>query len=197
MNQHAVLDAAAQPAVPGMAPGKFGMWIFLVSEIMFFTSLIGSYVVLRLGSPEWPDPMEILNVPLLLINTMILLTSSLTMVLAVSAIEKDDAPAAAKNLLWTAILGGVFLIIKTFDYVHMIREGFTISSNLFGSCYYLLTGFHGLHVLSGVILMVTLWNKTRKGAYSSQNYVRIESSGLYWHFIDAVWVILFAFLCLV
>jgi cytochrome c oxidase subunit 3 len=78
----------------------------------------------------------------------------------------------------------------------MIREGFTISSNLFGSCYYLLTGFHGLHVLSGVILMLYLFFKTRAGAFSAENYVRIESSGLYWHFIDAVWVVLFAFLCL-
>lgn len=196
MSEHVVLDKSEVPAVPGMAPGIFGMWIFLVSEIMFFTGLIGSYIVLRLGSSSWPNSWEVLNIPLLTINTTVLLTSSLTMVLAVMAIKRGDSKGAANNLLLTALLGLLFLVIKTVDYIHMIREGFTISSNLFGSCYYLLTGFHGLHVLSGVILLIYLYAKTRRGAFSAENYVRIESSGLYWHFIDAVWVILFAFLCL-
>ncbi len=196
MSEHAILDNSAPAAIPDMSPGKFGMWVFLVSEIMFFTGLIGSYLVLRLGSDNWPNPWDTLNVPLLTINTTILLTSSLTMVLAVSSIQRGDVSATAKNLLWTALLGLVFLIVKVVDYIHMIHNGFTVSSNLFGSCYYLLTGFHGLHVLSGVILMIYLFVKTRRGQFSANNYVRIESSGLYWHFIDAVWVILFAFLCL-
>lgn len=190
------LDDTAPPAVPEMAVGKFGMWIFLVSEIMFFTGLIGSYIVLRLGATDWPNSWDTLNVPLLTINTTVLLTSSFTMALAVSAIQANEIRKAARNLLFTALLGVLFLVIKGIDYVHMIHEGFTISSNLFGSCYYLLTGFHGLHVLSGVILLIYLYVKTRGGAYSSNNFVRIESSGLYWHFIDAVWVVLFAFLCL-
>lgn len=197
MSHQAVLDNSAPPAVPDMTVGRFGMWIFLVSEIMFFTGLIGSYIVLRLGSPSWPNTWRILNIPLLSINTFVLLTSSLTMALAVSAIQRGDAPKSARLLLTTAVLGAVFLAVKIADYVHMIENGFTISSNLFGSCYYLLTGFHGLHVLSGVILLAYLYFKTRAGAFSPSNYVRIESSGLYWHFIDAVWVILFAFLCLV
>ncbi|MCG3205550.1 MAG: Cytochrome c oxidase subunit 3 [Elusimicrobia bacterium] len=196
MSHLAVLDKSAPPAIPDMSPGKCGMWIFLVSEIMFFTGLIGSYIVLRLGSGSWPNPWAVLNIPLLTINTTVLLTSSLTMVLAVSAIEQNDSKGAARQLLFTALLGMLFLVIKVFDYLHMIHQGFTISSDLFGSCYYLLTGFHGLHVLSGVILMVYLWKKTKADSFSSENYVRIESSGLYWHFIDVVWVILFAFLCL-
>jgi heme/copper-type cytochrome/quinol oxidase subunit 3 len=196
MSEYVVLDRAAPPAMPDMAPGKFGMWVFLVSEVMFFTGLIGSYLVLRLGSHSWPNSWEILNIPLLTINTTILLTSSLTMALAVSSIQKNDRAATVRNLAWTAVLGGTFLVVKVVDYVHMIREGFTMSSNLFGSCYYLLTGFHKLHVLSGIILMIHLIIKTRRGAFSSTNYVRIESAGLYWHFIDVVWVILFAFLCL-
>lgn len=196
MSQHVIMDDMAPPAVPEMAPGKFGMWVFLVSEIMFFASLIGGYLVLRLGSADWPNSWELLNIPLLTINTTVLLTSSLTMALAVSAIQKGNSASAAKNLLWTALLGLLFLVIKILDYVHMIHNGFSISSSLFGSCYYLLTGFHGLHVLSGVILMFYLFVKTRRGAFSATNYVRIESSGLYWHFIDVVWVVLFAFLCL-
>ncbi len=191
-----ILDEAAPPAVPGMSVGKFGMWTFLVSEIMFFTGLIGSYIVLRLGSASWPDPFEVLNVPLLTINTGVLLTSSLTMAMAVSAIARDDLKAATGNLAVTALLGAVFLVLKGIDYAHMIHSGFTISSNLFGSCYYLITAFHGLHVLSGIILLTYLIVKTRAGEYSSANYVRIECAGLYWHFIDIVWVVLFAFLCL-
>jgi heme/copper-type cytochrome/quinol oxidase subunit 3 len=197
MSHQAVLDNTSPPVVPEMAPGKFGMWIFLVSEIMFFTGLIGSYIVLRLGSATWPNTWDVLNIPLLTINTTVLLTSSLTMVLALSAIQRNEIQKSARLLLSTALLGLVFLVLKIIDYLHMIKHGFTISSNLFGSCYYLLTGFHGLHVLSGVILMIYLYFKTRAGAFTSANYVRIESSGLYWHFIDAVWVVLFAFLCLV
>ena len=196
MSHFTALDRAEPPAIPQMPPGKVGMWVFLMSEIMFFAGLIGSYLVLRLGSSSWPDPWTSLNIPLLTINTTVLLTSSLTMALAVSEIQKGNAAACARLLLWTAVLGLLFLIIKIADYVHMVHAGFTISSDLFGSCYYLLTGFHGLHVLSGVILLLVLWKQTRDGRFSADEYVRIESSGLYWHFIDAVWVILFAFLCL-
>ncbi len=196
MSHNSILDSAAPPAVPDMAPGKFGMWVFLVSEIMFFTGLVGSYIVLRLGSASWPNSWQILNVPLLTINTTVLLTSSLTMVLAVSAIQRGDAAACARHLLLTAVLGSVFLVVKVIDYIHMIEHGFTISSNLFGSCYYLLTGFHGLHVLSGVIVLLVLHAQAKAGRFSKDSYVRVESSGLYWHFIDAVWVVLFAFLCL-
>lgn len=196
MNHSAVLDKAEPGVIAGMAPGKFGMWVFLMSEIMFFTGLIGSYIVLRLGSPSWPDPWTTLSIPLLTLNTVVLLTSSLTMALAVSSIEKNDRVGTARQLLATALLGIIFLLIKIADYAHMINQGFTISSDLFGSCYYLITAFHGLHVLSGVILLFYLVLKTHRGDYSSTNYVRIESAGLYWHFVDIVWVILFAFLCL-
>ncbi len=177
--------------------GKFGMWVFLVSEIMFFTGLIGSYIVLRLGATSWPKPGEILNTPLLGLNTLVLLSSSLTMALALHAAQQDCQGALKRNLLLTAALGTSFLLIKGYDYVHMWHKGFTISSSLFGSCYYLLTGFHGLHVLSGVILLVYLWAAASRGVFSAAQYGRIEYSGLYWHFIDIVWVVLFAILCLV
>lgn len=177
--------------------GKFGMWVFLVSEIMFFTGLIGSYIVLRLGSAHWPNPGEVLNTTLLGINTVVLLSSSLTMALALHAAQQDRQAALKRHLLLTALLGLTFLTIKGYDYLHMWHEGFTMSSSLFGSCYYLLTGFHALHVLSGVILLLYLFTAASRGLFSAANYGRIEYSGLYWHFIDIVWVILFAILCLV
>ena len=177
--------------------GKFGMWVFLISEIMFFTGLIGSYIVLRLGSVSWPQPGTILNTPLLGLNTLVLLSSSLTMALGLNAIQQGKQGELKRYLLFTAWLGSTFLCIKGYDYVHLWHHGFTLSSNLFGSCYYLLTGFHGLHVLSGVILMLYLTTAASRGAFSVTQHVRVESSGLYWHFIDIVWVILFAILCLV
>ncbi|MBI3322013.1 MAG: heme-copper oxidase subunit III [Candidatus Omnitrophica bacterium] len=177
--------------------GKFGMWVFLISEIMFFTGLIGSYVVLRLGSVDWLRPGNILNTMLLGLNTIVLLSSSLTMALGLNAIQQGRQRALKRNLLLTALLGVTFLAIKGYDYLHMWHRGFTMSSSLFGSCYYLLTGFHALHVLSGVILLGYLFTAASRGMFSAANYGRIEYSGLYWHFVDIVWVILFAILCLV
>jgi heme/copper-type cytochrome/quinol oxidase subunit 3 len=191
------ITAEVEAPLLDIPTGKFGMWVFLVSEIMFFTGLIGSYIVLRLGATSWPKPGEILNTPLLGLNTLVLLSSSLTMALALHAAQQDHQGALKRNLLLTAALGTIFLLIKGYDYVHMWHRGFTMSSGLFGSCYYLLTGFHGLHVLSGVILLVYLWTAASRGRFSAAACGRIEYSGLYWHFIDIVWVILFAILCLV
>ncbi len=196
MDHTAALDRPKE-SIAGISTGKLGMWVFLVSEIMFFTGLMGSYIVLRLGSGNWPNSVEVLNIPLLAINTVILLTSSLTMALSVNAAQKDKPGTLIWTLTATAVLGSIFLAIKIFDYIHMWKEGFTISTNLFGSCYYLITAFHGLHVFSGIILLLTLIWGAHKGRYSSSNYGRIEYSGLYWHFVDVVWVVVFAALCLV
>lgn len=197
MSNAAILDQQSPGAIPQITVGKMGMWVFLVSEVMFFTGLIGSYIVLRLGSPSWPDTRQWVSLPLLSLNTMILLTSSLTMALSVRAAQEGDGKRTARQLLATVGLGTLFLVIKIADYVHMWGNGFTISTNLFSSCYYLLTIFHGLHMLSGIILLIVLWAGVRKGRYVNGDWGRIEYSGLYWHFIDAVWVILFAILGLI
>lgn len=197
MSQRAVAQAIPELPATGIPTGKLGMWVFLVSEIMFFTGLIGSYIVLRLGSPSWPNPQEILSIGLLAINTIVLISSSLTMALSLDAIKHGRQKALQRFLLLTVLLGSTFLFIKLFDYLRLWHEGLTIASSLFGSCYYMLTGFHALHVLSGVILMLYLFVAASRGMFSSAGYGRIEYSGLYWHFIDIVWVILFAILCLV
>jgi heme/copper-type cytochrome/quinol oxidase subunit 3 len=192
------LTLTADEATPtGIPTSKFGMWIFLASEIMFFTGLIGSYLVLRLGSAHWPVPGTVLNTALLGANTLVLLTSSLTMALALASIQQGRQAAMVRYLLLTALLGLTFLGIKGWDYVHMWQHGFTMHTSLFGSCYYLLTGSHALHVLSGIILLLTLAAGGARGAYTAARWGRIEASGLYWHFIDIVWVVVFAILCLV
>lgn len=181
----------------GIPNSRLGMWIFLASEIMFFTGLIGSYIVLRLGSESWPEPGTVLNTPLLAVNTFILICSSLTMVQALSAAQRSDTAKLKLNLALTILGGSAFLGIKLWDYNHMIHEGFTISTNLFGSFYYMLTGFHGLHVFGGVVAIASVWVAASRGAFSAENHGAVEAVGLYWHFVDLVWIILFAILCLV
>lgn len=192
-----VAETQVEAPLIDMPVGKFGMWVFLISEIMFFTALIGSYIVLRLGSLSWPNPGQVLNTALLGANTVVLLSSSLTMALALHAIQQGRLAALKRFLLLTALLGATFLVIKGIDYVHMWQDGFTLSTSLFGSCYYLLTGFHALHVLSGVVLLLTLFTGACRGRFTATHHGRIEYGGLYWHFIDIVWVILFTILCLV
>lgn len=192
---HAPAHEQLHRTATGVDNHKLGMWLFLASEVMFFTGLIGSYVVLRLGSKEWPDPSSILGLNVLALNTFILITSSVTMALGHQASEQGDHRKAASLLAVTAGLGLTFLTIKLLDYRHLVHEGFTITSSLFGSCYYLLTGFHGCHVLGGVVALLVLMARAR--GKNPPKPAAVESMGLYWHFVDLVWIVLFAILCLV
>ena len=142
---------AAADTNTGIPSGKLGMWVFLASEVMLFGGFISSYVILRTGSTNFVVPgKEMLGVPLAMINTFVLITSSVTMVLALDAIEKGNVKGLVRNLIFTLILAACFLGIKSYEYPHKWREGITISSGLFGSFYYTLTGLHMLHVLGGM-----------------------------------------------
>lgn len=183
---------------------KIGMWLFIASEVMFFTGLIGSYIVLRLGWGNWPDPESILAITPLAINTFVLIVSSVTMVLALNAIQHDKQGLCMLYLACTALLGCTFLAIKLWDYNHMWHfhgepypDGFRIYTDMFGTVYYTLTAFHGLHVLGGIIAFVCLIIGLMRGLYGAKYYAMIENVGLYWHFVDLIWIILFAILCLV
>src|SRR5947207_166028 len=159
---------------------------------MLFGAFISSYVVLRMGSPHFGvPPEEIMGRPLATFNTFALITSSVTMVLALAAIQRDNIKAFAVYLSTTIGLGFVFLGVKAFEYHHKIHEGLTISSSLFGSFYFTLTGLHGLHVIGGLIFNFYILINGLRGKYSSSHYGRVEYAGLYWHFVDLVWVILF------
>ncbi|MGH7145103.1 MAG: cbb3-type cytochrome c oxidase subunit I [Planctomycetota bacterium] len=182
--------------VSGVEKYKLGVWIFLASEVMFFTALIGGYLVLRLGSNNWPDPKTILNIPALAVNTFILICSSETMVLGQQAVQAGKPRRGALFLSITALCGLVFVAIKVIDYTFLWHDGFTLSSSLFGSCYYTLTGFHGLHVLTGVVILTVMIVKLLRSKPGS-HLAAVESAGLYWYFVDLVWFLLFAVLCLV
>ena len=176
----------------GIPSGKLGMWVFLASEIMLFGAFISSYIVLRMGSPNFGVPSEeILGRGLATFNTFVLITSSFTMVLALAAIQSNNIKRMVGYLLATSGLGLVFLIIKFFEYSHKIHEGLTISSALFGSFYYTMTGLHALHLVGGIVFIGYIIRRGLQGKYSADHHGRVEYAGLYWHFVDLVWVILF------
>ncbi len=192
MAHAATADVA--PAEPGLGvyTQKLGMWVFLCSEIMFFTALIGAYIILRWGaSSSWPAPSETLAIPITAFNTFVLICSSVSMVKAYVAAVHDDQPGLKKWLVTTVIGGATFVGIQAFEYRHLIEKGFVPSSSLFSSTFYTMTGFHGFHVTCGVISMAYCTIRAFQGKYAGGNYKGIETIGLYWHFVDLVWIILF------
>jgi heme/copper-type cytochrome/quinol oxidase subunit 3 len=182
----------------GIPSGKLGMWVFLASEIMLFGALISSYVVLAMGSTNFGRPdTALLGKPLATINTFVLITSSVTMVMALASIQKNNVKAMLGWMSATSVLGLAFLGIKGFEYHHKISEGITITSSLFGSFYYTMTGLHGLHMLGGLVFNIYIMINAARGKYNSDHFERVEYAGLYWHFVDLVWVILFPLFYLV
>lgn len=213
---------------PPVPTAKFAVWLFLATEVMFFGAFIGSYIVLRSGAPAWPDPRVPLHEavgtivdPLIgAFNTMVLLASSVTIVLAHGAMQRHDPARARRFIGLTILLGLVFLAVKYFEYGHKIHLGIYPSGpatlagntdplpghpgltyadlnaggrvtpaalNLFASCYFTLTGFHALHMVGGLVVWSWLFLKKRTGA----DGLRVELTGLYWHFVDIVWIFLF------
>ncbi|MBM4243904.1 MAG: heme-copper oxidase subunit III [Deltaproteobacteria bacterium] len=164
---------------------------------MLFGGLISAYVILRSGSAHMVvPPRSMMGIPLATFNTFALITSSVTMVLALAAIQEGNIARFQRWLLCTIGGGVIFLCVKAYEYQHKWEEGITISSNLFGSFYYTLTGLHVVHVTGGLFLMAyLLWAGTR-GEFTPESHDRVECAGLYWHFVDLVWVILFPILYL-
>jgi cytochrome c oxidase subunit 3 len=190
-------EVAPQGAV-GVHTQKLGMWVFLVSEVMFFTALIGSYIILRWGTnAEWPEPRSVLAIPVTALNTFILICSSVSMVKAYAAATRDDQAGLKKWLLLTVLGGATFVSVQAFEYHHLIEKGFLPSSGLFGASFYTMTGFHGFHVTCGVLSMIWVTIRAFRGKYAGGKFQGIETIGLYWHFVDLVWIILFTIVYLI
>ena len=175
----------------GVPKEKLGTWVFLASEILLFGALIGSYLFVRANSASWPIGYAIHDVSIGFINTIILLTSSLSMALALAYVKKDDLGGTKWSLAATFLLGLLFLIIKSFEWSGLYQEGFTLDSGLPAVAYYTVTGAHAAHVMAGLFAIAYLILKTVKGGYSSKDYIGIWNVGLYWHMVDIVWVFLF------
>ena len=167
----------------------FGMWLFLGSEVMFFTGFFGAYIVAR--SAAYDAVAMPLDKGLGALNTLVLITSSLTMALAVVYSKRGDRKATGTWLLLTLALAGVFLVVKSIEYGAHFAHHIYPSSDIFHGFYYLLTGFHGLHVVGGMVALGILWWRNRRGDFDEHYNDPIEITGLYWHFVDLVWIFLF------
>lgn len=193
----------------GLDNRKLLWWMFIGSECMFFGSLISTYMVYRGKSLVGPLPHTeslladgtkvgpILNIPLTSISTFVLLMSSLAMVLALAAVQKGDRKQSVLWLLVTALLGSTFLGFQAYEFTHFYHQGLTLGTNLFGSTFFLLTGFHGAHVTVGVIWLLTLTVLAALGKVPPQKALNVEIAGLYWHFVDVVWIVIFTLVYLV
>ena len=179
----------------GLDNRKLGMWIFLGTEVMLFSSLIGAFLQMKARSPA--NANEVLNVPITAINTFILIVSSTTVVLALQAIMNGDRRKLKLFLAATLALGATFLGVQIFEYTQLLHEGFTPSGSLFGGGFYTVTGFHGFHVFIGLLWCAGLLVASLRERFSATNYMRIEIFGLYWHFVDVVWIILFTIIYLI
>ena len=181
----------------GIPHDKMGMWVFLCSEVMFFTGLIGSYIVLRFATPLWPAPASVLNIPLTAMNTFILICSSVTMVQALAAVSRGDQRKLKLFLCLTLLFGAVFLSIQAIEYTKLLHEGFNPHVSLFGSVFFTTTGFHGFHVFCGVVCMAFITGKAFLGKFTQAHHQGVETIGLYWHFVDLVWIVLFTIIYLI
>ena len=187
-HHHPIYDYDSGPPVDR---GKFAIWLFLGTEIMFFTGLIGTYIVLRMGSASWPNPEDRLAVNLTAFNTFVLIPSSWFMVMALQAIQQGDQ-AKMKSWLLATILGGTFFLgVQVYEYVELVGHGALPNVDIFWSTFYAMTGFHGFHVFVGIVWLICAYVGALRGSFTKENYLRLELAGLYWHFVDLVWVLLF------
>ena len=171
---------------------KVGVWIFLMSEILIFGSLIVAYVFVRISSGSWPVATQVHDVTIGTANTIILLTSSLFMVLALYSIRAGNTTGMKICLGSAFALGFAFLDIKLgFEWPELAAKGFTINSGLPGSTYYILTGLHAAHVGAGMVAIGYLLIRAQQGGFTSTKHTAVENIGLYWHFVDIVWMFLF------
>jgi heme/copper-type cytochrome/quinol oxidase subunit 3 len=178
------------PTIDEVPRGRAAMWWVIASEIVIFGGLIVSYLLYRTRFPEWAEQTEHTSTPLGALNTFVLLTSSFTVVLAHQAAVQKQVQRACK-LLWVTVgMGGMFLVVKSIEYTNEITHGRTIGSHLFWSFYFVMTGLHAAHVIAGMTAMSVVASQIRGG----KNLHRVEMAGLYWHFVDVIWIFLFPLL---
>jgi cytochrome c oxidase subunit III len=183
----------------GLFNAKVGIWLFLASEVMLFGALFSSYILLRIGSPDWLYGAEKhLSVPIGTFNTAVLITSSITMVMAWASLKLRDFDKYKLYLGLTVLLGLVFMVVKGFEYRDKFHHGLFPATHTFYAIYFTLTGLHALHVLGGMAVNAYLWGPGSKMWLTDPERLtnRVEVSGLFWHFVDLVWIFLFPVLYL-
>ena len=182
----------------GLYNGKLGVWLFLASEVMLFGGLFSAYIFLRTGVDSWPLGTEYLDVPLATLNTLFLITSSVTMVMSWASLKLNDFKKFKLYSGVTLFLALAFLVVKYFEYTHKFHVGYLPSTNNFLGIYFTMTGLHVLHIIGGMIVIFYYWMPGAKmWEVDPERFTnRIEIVGLYWHFVDLVWIFLFPVLYL-
>jgi heme/copper-type cytochrome/quinol oxidase subunit 3 len=193
----------------GFSPGKFAMWLFIGQDAMGFVGLLSTYIILRSAHPgaEWVpsvgnfggeghEGLPHLAKVLTGVNTFILIVSSFTMVLALDAIQRGNVGKLKAYLFATVALGATFLGIQVYEYGHLMHQGMHMNAHPYAFTFFMCTGFHGAHVLAGVIYLSCILAGALRGKYSATNHSPVELAGLFWHFVDLVWIILFTIIYL-
>lgn len=192
--------AAAAPAhdahddhytATGLSNWKVGFWTFIGSECLFFATLITTYMVYKGKAVSGPYPEDLFNIMLTTTSTTILLFSSLAMVMALAAVQANKKRAAIGWLVTVMAMGLAFIAIEAWEYTHFIHEGLTLTSSTFGSSYYVLTGTHKVHVAVGIIWMGILAIQIWRNRIPPEKSLQVEIAGLYWHFVDVIWIVIF------
>jgi heme/copper-type cytochrome/quinol oxidase subunit 3 len=193
------------PTSTGLDHRKLLMWAFLASDCMFFGSLIATYMIYRgrteelvlAGQGSGPTPSEILDIPYTSVSAFVLLMSSLTMVMALAGIQRGNHRSFRIWTLATALLGSIFVGGQFFEFTNFYHEGLGLTTNMFGTTFYTLTGFHGTHVTIGIIMLLSLFIVSLRGGVSQEQAINVEIVGLYWHFVDIVWIVIFTLVYLI
>ncbi len=177
---------------------KLLMWVFLGSDCMFFGTLISTHLIYRKLYPESFDPTALFSLELTSFSTFILLMSSFLMALAVSAMHKGELKSFRNNVIGVVFFGLIFLGCQVYEFAHFVHEGLTLSTNTFGSTFYMMTGTHGVHVAIGVFWLVCMYFYSYTGKMNAhESAVDVEVAGLYWHFVDIVWIVIFTVVYLI
>ncbi len=181
----------------GMSNTKLAVWVFLGSECLLFGGLISSYLIYKTRGAGLAVPTDVFDIPFTSLSSFVLLMSSMTMVLALSALRRGDEALSRVWILATAMLGGVFIGGQVYEFTTFIREGVGFTTNPASSAFFVLTGFHGVHVGLGIVMLMSAFVMSSKGKLRKEQSETLEVIGLYWHFVDVVWVVLFTVVYLV
>jgi cytochrome c oxidase subunit 3/cytochrome o ubiquinol oxidase subunit 3 len=188
-SQEAAPDAHATHS--GIPNAKLAMWLFLSSDCLFFGAFIATYLLYRDRSVSGPTPQDVFNIPFTSVTSFVLLMSSLTMVLALAAVQRGDYRRFRVWIMATALFGATFIGGQIFEFTEFTRKGLNVDTNVFGSSFFILTGIHGTHVLIGIVWLMSLWGLSMQSRLSQGDSERVEIAGLYWHFVDVVWIVIF------
>ena len=181
----------------GLNSWKGGFWTFIGSECLFFGTLLSTYMVYKGAALQGPYPGDVFDIPLTTISTFVLLMSSLAMVLALDGVQRGNRKLTLFWLGVVIVFGAIFLGFQYYEFNHFVHVGLTLQQNVFGSTFFVLTGFHGAHVTVGVIWMITLFIMGLRGKLPPEKALNVEIAGLYWHFVDIVWIVIFVLVYLI